>query len=113
MINVPDVEILVTRLDNERSYVADRDTGLLLSVFGNSDPKLETQVRQVAEQEILAAALEQDILNRADTNARLYLQEFLMSVGFENVLFTDGPPPIPEPYMQDAPKGFVISTPVP
>ncbi|MCO5186601.1 MAG: DUF4230 domain-containing protein [Anaerolineae bacterium] len=113
MVNLPDVEVLVTRLDNERSYVADRDTGLLLSVFGNSDPQLETQVRQIAEQEILAAALAGDLLQRADANAHQYMQDFLVGLGFEDVIFTDGPPPIPEPYQQDAPKGFVIATPVP
>lgn len=113
MVNLPETEILVTRLDNERSYVADRDTGLLLSVFGNSDPQLETQVRQVAEREILTAALAGDLMQRADVNAHQYMQEFLVGLGFENVIFTDGPPPIPEPYQQDAPKGFVISTPAP
>lgn len=113
MVNMPEAEVLVTRLDNDRSYVADRDSGILQTLFGNADPQLETTVRQVAEQEIYLAALENGILETADTNARLYLHDFLTAIGFENVLFTDGPPPEPTPYTQDVPKGFVIATPAP
>jgi hypothetical protein len=113
MVNLPKAEILVTRLDNDRSYVADRDTGLLLTLFGNPDQQLETQVRQVAEQQLLLAAQEGDLLGLADSNAHQYMLEFLTSLGFENVEFSDGPPPVPAPYQQDTPKGFVISTPVP
>ena len=68
MLNVrlPATEILVATLDNDKSYVYDRETGL----FTQGDPTLETQVRQVAEQEILKAAIAEGILDQATTNAQ-------------------------------------------
>lgn len=108
MVYLPDVEIFVATLDNQRSYVADRDTGVLT----NSDPTLETQVRQAAEQEILEAALEAGILREANQNAETYMRTFLNNLGFENVIFTDAPPPPAPPYEQELPKGYTL-TPAP
>src|SRR5918993_2415672 len=48
-VKLPPTEVLIATLDNEKSYVYDRQTGVL----NRPDPNLETQVRQVAEQEIL------------------------------------------------------------
>ncbi len=61
MLNVrlPAAEVLVATLDNDKSYVYDRQTGL----FTKGDPSLETQARQVAEQEILKAAIGDGILD--------------------------------------------------
>ena len=61
MVHLPEAEIFVATLDNQRSYVADRDTGLLTQ----ADPQLETQVRQEGEQVILQEALEFGILARS------------------------------------------------
>lgn len=108
MIYLPDAEIFVATLDNQRSYVADRDTGILT----DSDPTLETQVRQAAEQEILEAALEAGILREANQNAEAYMRTFLNNLGFENVVFTDAPPPPAPPYEQELPKGYTL-TPAP
>ena len=92
-------------LDNERSAVLDRDTGLLT----RADPELETQVRQAAEQAIREAAVESDILDRANANAQAYMRDFLNNLGFENVIFSDGTLPTPEPYQQPVPKGFALT----
>lgn len=108
MVYLPDAEIFVATLNNQRSYVANRDTGILT----NSDPTLETQVRQAAEQEILEAALEAGILGRANQNAESYMKTFLTNLGFENVIFTDAPPPPAPPYEQEIPKGYTL-TPAP
>jgi hypothetical protein len=83
MLNVrlPNAEILVATLDNDKSYVYDRETGL----FTHGDPTLETQVRQVAEQEILKAAIEEGILDQATTNAQTYLRWFFESLGYQQV----------------------------
>jgi uncharacterized protein DUF4230 len=88
---VPAAEIFVASLDNEKSYVYDRQTGL----FTKGDVSLETQARQVAEQEIRRAALEDGILKLADTNAQSYLERLLRSLGFTAVLFVQATPVAP------------------
>ena len=106
-VHLPKAEIFsdIPVLDNERSYVADRDTGL----FTRADPELETQVRQEAEKAIRAAADESEILERADNNARQYMIGFLSGLGFENIIFTDeAPEPAPD-YIQEIPKGFAVT----
>ena len=85
MLNVrlPATEILVATLDNDKSYVYDRETGL----FTQGDRTLETQVRQVAEQEILKAAIAEGILDQATTNAQTYLLWFFETMGYKQVNF--------------------------
>ena len=92
-------------LDNERSFVADRDTG----IFTRADPQLETQVRVAAEKAILEAADESEILERANLNAKEYMINFLGGLGFVNVIFTDKRPDTAPPYIQEVPKGFVVT----
>lgn len=105
MVHLPETEVFVATLDNERSYVADRDTGLLTS----ADPELETQVRQAGEQAIYEAALELGLLVDAERNAEAYMEEFLNGLGFETVIFTEDTPPTPEvPYEQPVPKGYTL-----
>ncbi len=82
-VRLPAPEVFVATLDNERSYVYDRETGLLTK--GVKD--LETLARQRAEQEILKAALEDGILERARENAEGYLRRFFASLGYKNVVF--------------------------
>ncbi len=82
-VRLPAPEVFVATLDNEKSYVYDRETGLLTK--GVKD--LETLARQRAEQEILKAALEDGILERARENAEIYLQRFFMSLGYKSVVF--------------------------
>jgi hypothetical protein len=84
-VKLPPAEIFVATLDNEKSYVYNRDTGLLT----NPDPNLETLVRQTAEQEILKAALEDGILEQAQINAEAYLFKFFSALGFPNTIFVD------------------------
>jgi hypothetical protein len=108
MIYLPEAEIFHVRLDNQKSYVADRDTGVLV----RADPQLESQVRGTAEDELMLAAEESDIRARAQTNAEAYMESFLRGLGFTNVIFTETTPPVPPPFEQDVPKGHVV-TPVP
>jgi hypothetical protein len=82
-VKLPPAEIFIATLDNEKSYVYNRDTGLLT----NPDPNLETLVRQTAEQEILKAALEDGILEQAQINAEAYLFRFFAALGFPNTIF--------------------------
>jgi hypothetical protein len=83
-VKLPPAEIFIATLENDKSYVYDRDTGVLTK----PDPNLETQVRQVAEQEILKAALEDGILEQAQTNAEAFLIKFFAALGFPNTVFT-------------------------
>lgn len=82
-VKLPPAEIFIAALDNEKSYVYDRDTGLLTK----PDPNLETLVRQRAEEEILKAALEDGILEQAQANAEAYLFKFFAALGFPNTIF--------------------------
>jgi hypothetical protein len=84
-VNLPPAEIFIASLDNEKSYVYNRDTGLLT----NPDPNLETLVRQSAEQEILKAAIEDGILEQAQINAEAYLFKFFSALGFPNTIFVN------------------------
>lgn len=108
MVHVPEAEIFNVILDNERSYVADRDTGILT----RADPQLESEVRRAAQRDLEAAAQESDILELANQNAQNYMRGFLQNLGFENVIFTDTTPPPAPPYQQEIPKGYTL-TPVP
>ncbi|HRE26201.1 MAG TPA: DUF4230 domain-containing protein [Anaerolineales bacterium] len=88
---VPSAEIFVTRLDNEKSYVYERATGL----FTKGDINLETQARQVAEDEIRNGALEDGILSTAQTNANNVLERLLRSLGFTDVVIVVATPTTP------------------
>jgi hypothetical protein len=106
MIYLPPAEIFqdIPVLDNDRSYVADRDTGLLVK----GDPALETQVRQAAEASIREAASGSDILDRANLNAQNYMRNFLEGLGFTQVVFTPETPPPAAPFEQEVPKGYYL-----
>jgi hypothetical protein len=82
-IRLPAPEILSSRLDNEKSRVYDRQTG----IFTKADPNLESQVRQRAEEEIKSAALEDGILDKARENAETTLRTLLHSLKYDNVVF--------------------------
>jgi hypothetical protein len=80
-IHLPNPQILITRLDNARTKVYSRSTGLLVPV----DPNLETQVRQEAEGELLQEAGLGGIIAQARDNARGTVTTLLQGMGFEKV----------------------------
>ncbi len=85
-VTLPPAEIFIATLDNQKSYVYNRETGFLSK--GVQD--LETLARQSAEDEIRRAALEDGILQQAQTNAENYLFRFFQSLGYDNVIFVNG-----------------------
>lgn len=87
-IRLPEPEIFAASLNNEKSYVFDRQTGVL--THGN--PNLETQVRRVAEQDIYNAALKDGILGQARLNAENYLISLLHNLGYKNVMIINSTP---------------------
>jgi hypothetical protein len=82
-VRLPDPEIFLTTLDNDKSYVYNRDTGLL--THGNIN--LESDARRAAEDEIEKAALEDGILEQAQRNAENYLYRLLLDLGYPEVIF--------------------------
>jgi hypothetical protein len=87
-VSLPDPEIFLATLDNEKSHVYNRDTGLLT----HGDFQLETEARQAAEAEIKKAALEDGILEQADKNAEDFLERLLRDLGYPEVIFVHPTP---------------------
>jgi hypothetical protein len=83
-VQLPDAEIFMATLDNNKSYVFSRDTGLL----SKGDLTLESSARQAAEDEIAKAAIADGILNQAQQNGENYLYRLFRSLGFKDVIFT-------------------------
>lgn len=111
MVHLPPARIFddLPALDNEKSYVADRDTGLL----AGADAQMETEVRRVAEQRLREEAIASGVIETANYNAQQYMINFLQGLGFETIEFTTDTPPTPMPYVQEIPKGYVLVTPTP
>ena len=80
-VNLPTAEIFHTRLDSKTSEVAQRQTGL----FSKPDINLETQARIESENRLREAALQSDILKRADENARETVRKQLEAAGVEKL----------------------------
>jgi hypothetical protein len=80
-VHLPNPQVLITRLDNARTKVYSRNTGILVRV----DPNLETQVRQEAEGQLLQEAAVGRILANARDNARATVTSLLLGMGFEKV----------------------------
>ena len=83
-VHLPNPEILVTRVDNAKTRVYSRDTGL----FSSPDPNLESEVREEAERQLQQAAQQDGILKTAQENARSALITILKGLGFERVEFS-------------------------
>jgi hypothetical protein len=83
-VRLPQAEIFVATLDNDKTYVYERDTGILKKPVQD----LETLARQSAENEIRKAAIEDGILNIAQTNAEAYLSRLFLSLGYKDVIFS-------------------------
>ncbi len=82
-VRLPQPEIFIATLDNQKSYVYDRQTGL----FTHGDQNLETAARQVAEDQIRQAAVDDGILGLAQQNAESYLTRLFGALGYPEVNF--------------------------
>jgi Protein of unknown function (DUF4230) len=81
-ITVPAAEIQYVSVDNEATQILDRETGL----FTKGDPRLETDARQVAEEVLVQAAVDDGVLADAEANARQVLTNFLLGLGYRDVV---------------------------
>lgn len=84
-IELPPAEIFSTRIDNERTRVYSRETGL----FTTPDPNLESAARREAERQIGQSAIESGILKTAADNGRANVTGLLQALGFETVVISD------------------------
>jgi len=80
-IKLPAAEIFTTSLDNSKTKVYSRETGLLSS----TDPFLETEVRQEAERQLTEAAEQDGILKTAADNGRATITGLLRGLGFKDI----------------------------
>jgi hypothetical protein len=88
-MRLPPAEVFVATLDNDKSYVYNRDTGLLTK----GDVNLENTARSAAEKEILQAAIDDGILTQAQQNAESFMSRMVRGLGYPDVIFVhDGTP---------------------
>lgn len=87
-VRLPEAEVFVATLDNEKTYVYDRDTGILRKPIQD----LETLARQAAEKTIRGAAIEDGILDVARQNAETYLSRLFFALGYADVIFVQDTP---------------------
>ena len=80
-LKLPEPIVFSTRVDNGRTRVYARETGL----FSSPDPELESETRREAERQLTQAALDGGILKTAAANARATLTSLLQGLGFEAV----------------------------
>lgn len=90
-VRLPKAEVFVAALDNEKSYVYNRETGLLTK----GDINLERTARAAAEREIMNAAVNDGILDLAKQNAESYMSRLLRGLGYPEVIFVDDATPEP------------------
>ena len=81
-ITVPAAQIQYVSVDNEATQILDRETGL----FTKGDPRLESDARQVAQEVLVEGALADGILEDAEANARQVLTNFLLGLGYRDVV---------------------------
>jgi hypothetical protein len=92
-LKLPPSEIFSKSLNNDRTRVYDRQQGLLAPE--NKD--LETQARVSAEAEILNAACEGNVMQKAADDAQRSMEQFLRLLDFERVTVTSSAGPCVAP----------------
>ncbi len=81
-ITLPGAIIQFVDPDEGATQVLSRETG----IFTSGDPGLESDVRRIADEVLQENAVDEGILDRAETNARDVLTDFLISLGYSDVI---------------------------
>lgn len=81
-VTLPKAKIFSSRLDNTRTYVHSRSTDLL----ARRDESLETEARKAAEQEMLKAATDTGLIDRAQESGRRTVEGLVRSLGYTSVV---------------------------
>lgn len=106
-LKLPPSEIFSKSLNNDRTRVYDRQQGLLAP--DNKD--LETQARVSAEAEILNAACESNVMQKAADEAKRSMEQFLRLLDFETVTVTSSAGPCVAPASGAQAAATPIATP--
>lgn len=80
-VHLPPPQIFTVALDDQKTHVYARRTGLLVP----TDPSLESEVREQAVENLRQSALAGGILVRAQQNACATVSKLLLGLGFEQV----------------------------
>lgn len=80
-VTLPPSQLFLTSIDNQRTRVFARSTGLLVP----ADQNLESDTRAKAEQQLQQSALADGILDAARKNARATITTLLYTLGFNHV----------------------------
>jgi len=80
-LTLPPSQVFATTVDETKSRVYSRDTG----IFVSADPNLESATRAKAQAELQQAALSDGILDAAAGNARAAVTAILQGLGFTHV----------------------------
>jgi len=80
-VTLPASELFITSIDNQRTRVYARSTGLLTS----ADQNLESETRARAQAQLQKDALQDGILDAARKNARATVTTLLYGLGFQHV----------------------------
>jgi len=78
-IHLPPAQIFTVALDDQKTHVYSRTTGILVPV----DPSLESEVRAQATENLRQSALAAGILAKAHQNACTTVTKLLLGLGFE------------------------------
>jgi hypothetical protein len=81
---LPDSTVFSSRLDNERTFVYQRNTDLLAA----RKESLETEARREAERVLLDAAKEQGIVRRSNDSVKRTVESLVRSLGYRDVVVT-------------------------
>lgn len=81
IIRIPEADITYVDVDNERTSVYNRETG----IFTKGDPDLERAARITAEEELVSQARDNGILDQAEDRAETILEELLSNLGYTSV----------------------------
>lgn len=95
-VRLPKAQLSAPRLDTARSYVYDRDRGLLdrLGSAFSSNPGSDRELYRLAERRLAAAARgDSGLVERAERNTRTMLEGLLRSLGFSEVRVVFEAPP--------------------
>lgn len=84
-IDLPEARILDSSLDEDKTRLYDRDRGLF-KIRGNDE--LIEEARRDAEDRMVEAARENDILDKARDNAEASISTLITSLGYDEVRFT-------------------------
>lgn len=86
-MTVPAAVIQYVDPDEDATQVLERDTG----VFTSGDPGLESDVRKIADEVLVQNAIDSGILDKAETNARSVLTDFILTLGYKDVEISFAP----------------------